>query len=137
MNRTESRTDPTAGGAARPRHPPAAEQCAPHDPDAARARGLRRLLREERRLEGLASIFKAMSTRLRLRILLAVREGETCVCDLAEAVDSEVSAVSHHLRLLRTMRLVTARRDGKRVYYSLTDDHVRALLDQGLEHVLR
>lgn len=116
-------------------YPPSSEVCAPHVPDVTLSGGIRKDIRAEERFEGLVAIFKALADPLRIRILFAIRQGEVCVCDLAEAVESEVSAVSHHLRHLRNMRLVQARREGKRVYYTLTDEHVRTLLDQGLEHV--
>ncbi len=80
------------------------------------------------------SIFKIMSDETRLSILWLLSQGEWCVHDLAEALDTSISNISHHLRLLRASRLVKSRRDGQKVYYSLDDDHVVRLLDEAFEH---
>ena len=58
-----------------------------------------------------------------------------CVCDIAELLDLTPSAISHQLRLLKQFKLVKSRRDGKTIYYSLADDHVRSIIDQGREHI--
>jgi len=84
---------------------------------------------------GLAGIFKVLGDVTRVRMLKALSVEELCVCDLAAVLDLTQSAVSHQLRLLRTARLVKYRKDGKVVYYSLDDDHVKTLFEQGLEHV--
>jgi DNA-binding transcriptional ArsR family regulator len=86
-------------------------------------------------IELLSRVFSAVSDPTRLRILhaLTVTE-ELCVCDLAVIANLSVSAVSHQLRLLRDRNLVRARRDGRMVYYSLADDHVRDLLAIGIDH---
>jgi len=86
-------------------------------------------------VEDLAETFKVLGDPTRVRILLALASAELCVCDLAELSSLSVSAVSHQLRLLRTHRLVRPRRDGKMMYYSLDDDHVRSLFEEGLRHV--
>lgn len=84
----------------------------------------------------LADMFKLLGDPTRTRILHALLEGgELCVCDLAEAIQLPESRVSHALRLLRTAGIVRNRRDGRMVYYSLDDGHVRMLLDLSLEHV--
>lgn len=84
----------------------------------------------------LADMFKLLGDPTRTRILHALLEGgELCVCDLAEAVGLPESRVSHALRLLRTAGIVRNRRDGRMVYYSLDDGHVRMLLDLSLEHI--
>jgi len=83
----------------------------------------------------LAETFSALSDQARAKILYALAQEELCVCDLAEIVGVTESAVSHHLRILRALGLVKYRRDGRVVYYSLADDHVRTFLAQGLEHV--
>ena len=62
-------------------------------------------------------------------------ESEMCVCDIAQLLGISQSAVSHHLRVLKQSKLVKFRKDGKSVIYSLTDDHVRTIIDQGLEHI--
>jgi ArsR family transcriptional regulator, lead/cadmium/zinc/bismuth-responsive transcriptional repressor len=86
--------------------------------------------------EALAETFKILGEHTRVRILLALSTRELCVCDLAELFGLSVSAVSHQLRLLRAHRLVRPRRQGKLVFYSLDDDHVRTLFREGLNHVL-
>lgn len=84
---------------------------------------------------GLAEIFGLLGDRTRVRILSALIGGELCVCDISAVLGMSGSAVSHQLRLLRTAKLVRARKEGKNVYYALDDGHVRSLLEQGLEHV--
>lgn len=86
-------------------------------------------------VEGLAQLFKAMGDPNRIRILRALRNGEMCVCDLAAFLKVTDSAVSHQLRLLRTLHLVTNRREGPVLYYRLADDHVARLMELALEHV--
>lgn len=85
-------------------------------------------------LYDLAELFKAFADPTRVKILRVLSISELCVCDIAAIVNISQSAVSHQLRLLRMSRLVKYRRDGKMAYYSLDDDHVRKLIDQGLEH---
>jgi ArsR family transcriptional regulator len=87
-------------------------------------------------VERLALLFKAFADSTRLRVLHALVRGERSVGAIADEVGISRSAVSHQLSFLRTMRLIKGRRAGRAVYYSLDDDHVRALLRQGLEHVL-
>ncbi len=82
-----------------------------------------------------AELFSALSDPSRVQILSALMQGEMNVGDLAEIVGISHSAVSHHMRHLRQMRLVRARKDGRHVFYCLDDEHVRDLLDRGLEHV--
>ncbi|MBK5297814.1 MAG: helix-turn-helix transcriptional regulator [Vicinamibacteria bacterium] len=86
-------------------------------------------------LEALSETFKALGDPTRLRMLTALAEAELCVCDLATLVGISESAASHQLRLLRTLRLVRSRRDGRMVHYRLDDDHITGLLAQGLDHV--
>lgn len=81
-------------------------------------------------------LFKVLGDGTRLRILFALLDSEPCVCDLTRLLDMTTSAVSHQLRVLRQAHLIGFRREGKQVFYSLLDDHVRTLLQQGLEHVL-
>lgn len=82
-----------------------------------------------------ADLFAALADPTRLRIVAALANRELCVCDLAATVGQSESAVSHHLRLLRSLGLVRARRDGRLVYYALDDGHVAALYRQALDHV--
>ena len=83
----------------------------------------------------LAETFKVLGDTTRVRILDALSQAELCVHDLAERVGISESAVSHQLRLLRGMRLVRTRRDGRLVYYAIDDQHIVDLFLQGLEHV--
>jgi len=85
-------------------------------------------------IEKTAAIFSALSDPTRVRILMALAQSEHCVCELADLAGISQSGVSHQLRLLRDRELVVFRRDGNRVVYRLADDHVGALLDQGLAH---
>jgi ArsR family transcriptional regulator, lead/cadmium/zinc/bismuth-responsive transcriptional repressor len=82
-----------------------------------------------------AELFRAFSDTSRVRIMSALLDGEKNVSTLAELVGISESAVSHHMRGLRQMHIVTARRDGKEVYYSITDPHIITLFKQGVEHV--
>jgi ArsR family transcriptional regulator, lead/cadmium/zinc/bismuth-responsive transcriptional repressor len=86
-------------------------------------------------IAGLADVFGLLADAGRLRVLVALLEGETCVCDLAAVAHASESAVSHHLRLLRAHRVVQVRRAGRMAYYRLADDHVRLLLDVALTHI--
>lgn len=95
----------------------------------------RRAMGSEADLAGLAGIFKILGDVTRVRILKALSLEELCVCDLTAVLELTQSAVSHQLRLLRAARLVKYRKDGKVVYYSLDDDHVKTLFEQALEHV--
>jgi len=83
----------------------------------------------------LAETFRTLGDPTRVRILDALGQAELCVCDLAALLKLGESAVSHQLRLLRSLRLVRARREGRMVFYALDDDHITRLLAQGLEHV--
>jgi ArsR family transcriptional regulator len=93
-----------------------------------------RLLDEESVID-LAETFRMLGDTTRVRILDALARTEVPVCDLAEVLGLTQSAVSHQLRLLRSMRLVKSRRDGRHIYYTLDDDHILDLFEQGLEHV--
>ncbi len=83
----------------------------------------------------LSETFKVLSDPTRLKIVLALANEEMCVCDLAALIDVSVSAISHQLRLLRNMRLVSHRKEGKMVYYRLDDDHVENLIREASKHV--
>lgn len=90
---------------------------------------------EETELYDLAELFKVFGDSTRIRILFVLFEAEVCVCDLAEALHMTQSAISHQLKILKQSRLVKSRREGKSVFYSLADDHVRSIIDQGREHI--
>lgn len=83
----------------------------------------------------LAETFRVLGDATRVRILDAIARSELCVCDIARVVGLSESAVSHQLRLLRAMRLVRPRRAGRMVFYTLDDQHIVKLFEQGLEHV--
>jgi len=83
----------------------------------------------------LAELFKALGDPTRVKILFSLMTRELCVCDLSAVIGVSDSAVSHQLKILRTLRLVKYRREGKILYYSLADDHIEKLFAQGLEHV--
>ena len=83
----------------------------------------------------LSSLYKMFGDPTRIRILHALLPGELCVCDLAALLGLTKSAVSHQLRILKQAHLVKSRRDGKTIFYSLADEHVRTLLEQGTEHI--
>lgn len=87
-------------------------------------------------LYDLSELFKVFGDSTRIRILTALTAGEMCVLHLAEHLGMGQSAVSHQLRILRSSGLVRPRRAGKTVFYSLDDDHVREILEAGLEHIL-
>jgi len=89
---------------------------------------------EEVHLSRLSLLYKALGDPTRLQLVLALRQGEMCVCDLAAFLGVSESAVSHQLRRLRELALVKRRREGQVLYYTLDDEHVSALLDVGLVH---
>ena len=91
---------------------------------------------EETELYDLAELFKVFGDSTRIRILFVLFEAEVCVCDLAEALSMTQSAISHQLRILKQSRLVKSRREGKSIFYSLADDHVRTIISMGREHIL-
>jgi DNA-binding transcriptional ArsR family regulator len=102
--------------------------------DAARVAEVRANQPDAGTVERLAEIFKALGDPTRVRLLTALGTAELCVCDLATLLTLSESAISHQLRLLRSLRLVRARRDGRMVFYRLDDDHIVRLLTQGREH---
>jgi len=83
----------------------------------------------------LADLFKLFGDSTRIGILWALSESELCVCDLCALLKMKQPAVSHQLKNLKQSRVVKARRDGKIVYYSLDDEHIRDLLNMGMEHI--
>lgn len=83
----------------------------------------------------LAELFKVFGDSTRVKILYALLKEEMCVCDIAELLHMTQSAISHQLRVLKTARLVKYRKEGKAVFYSLADDHVKTVLAMGMEHI--
>ena len=90
---------------------------------------------EETELYDLAELFKVFGDSTRIRILTVLFGEEMCVCDIAEALSMNQSAVSHQLRVLKNAKLIKNRKEGKQVFYSLADDHVSTILAMGLEHI--
>ena len=96
----------------------------------------KRAISDDNTLYALADLFKVFGDPTRIRILYALSAQELCVFDIASVLDMTQSAISHQLRILKQMKLVKFRREGKTVYYSLADSHVETILNQGLDHVL-
>ncbi len=86
-------------------------------------------------LQSLADFFRIFGDSTRIRILYALSQSELCVCDIASLLGMGQSAISHQLRILKQMRLVKFRREGKSVLYSLADSHIETILAQGMEHI--
>ena len=90
---------------------------------------------DEDELYDLAELFKVFGDSTRIKILYVLSEAEMCVCDIAQLLNMTQSAISHQLRILKQSRLVKNRRDGKAVFYSLADGHVKTIISQGMEHI--
>jgi len=86
-------------------------------------------------VDGLAETFRVLGDPTRVKIIYALSQKELCVCDIAAIVSVNQSAVSHQLRILRNLRLVKFRKEGKIVYYSIDDEHILNLFNEGLEHI--
>ena len=86
-------------------------------------------------VDDLAELFKVFGDSTRIRILFVLFEAEVCVCDLAQALNMTQSAISHQLKILRQNKLIKSRREGKSIFYSLADEHVRTIIAQGCEHI--
>lgn len=96
---------------------------------------VREKMPQEEELYDLSELFKVFGDSTRIRILFVLFEAEVCVCDLAETLHMTQSAISHQLRILKQNKLVKSRREGKSIFYSLADDHVRSIIAQGREHI--
>ena len=96
---------------------------------------VREKLPAEESLLDLAELFKVFGDSTRIRILFVLFEAEVCVCDLSSVLNMTQSAISHQLKILKQNKLVKSRREGKSVFYSLADDHVRTIVSQGMEHI--
>lgn len=90
---------------------------------------------DENVLYDLADLFKVFGDSTRLKILYVLFEEEKCVGDISDSLEMTQSAVSHQLKILKQNHLIKSRRNGKQIYYSLADEHVRLIIDQGREHV--
>lgn len=91
---------------------------------------------QEEAIYGLAELFKIFGDPTRIRILYAMLDTERCVNDIAGLLQMSQSSVSHQLRILKTSKLVKSRREGKSIFYSLDDEHVRSILNMGMEHIM-
>src|SRR5690554_3399959 len=96
---------------------------------------VREELPKEEILYELAEFYKVFGDSTRIRILSALEKSEMCVCDIANLLNMTQSAISHQLRVLKKARLVKNRREGKVIYYSLDDEHVQTIIEQGLTHI--
>lgn len=90
---------------------------------------------KEQELFDLAEFYKVFGDPTRVKILYVLSQSEMCVCDIANLLGMGQSAISHQLRVLKQMRLVKFKREGKTVFYSLADDHIETILAQGMEHI--
>ena len=107
----------------------------PHDHEAI-LRKVRQELPTDELLCDLADLFKIFGDTTRIKILYALLEAEMCVCTIADLLGMTQSAISHQLRILKDADLVGKRREGKTIYYFLSDDHVRTIVAQGFEHLI-
>ena len=89
----------------------------------------------EEEIYDVAELFKVLGDQTRVKILFTLIKDEMCVCDIAELLEMSQSAISHQLRVLKQMDLVKNRREGKTVFYSLADGHIKTILSQGIEHI--
>ena len=132
MSQLPSENNPALHTGHQSEHAEVCETCEVHAP-------LLKIVNEklppEDELYDLAELFKIFGDSTRIRILFVLFESEVCVCDLAEALNMTQSAISHQLAILKQSHLVKGRREGKQVFYSLADDHVRTIIAQGLEHI--
>ena len=94
------------------------------------------MMPEEEKIKELAEFYKVFGDATRVKILYVLLESEMCVCDLAALLKMTQSAISHQLRVLKQMKLVKNRREGKTVYYSLADGHIQNIISQGMEHIM-
>lgn len=106
-----------------------------HPVDAGYIEMIRKGLPGHDRLQALAELFSILGDGTRLQIVLILQDHELCVHEISEIISMSLSAVSHQLRLLKAMRLVKFRKQGKMVYYSLNDDHISKLLHTAFEHI--
>lgn len=109
--------------------------CETHFIDLARVRYVERHMQADGVISRLAETFQVLGDPTRIKIIFALSQKELCVCDLAGLLKLSSSAISHQLRVLRNMRLVRCRKEGRIAYYSLDDSHISRLFEEGLKHV--
>ncbi len=114
---------------------PVADACEIEFIDEHKVKLVQRAMKPDRLVNALAETFKLLGDPTRIKIVFALSREELCVCDLANLLGVSQSAVSHSLRALRQMRLVRFRKEGKIAYYSLDDEHITHLLNEGFRHV--
>jgi ArsR family transcriptional regulator len=111
------------------------EICEVKSVNRAKVRAIKKAMLSDKEIIGLSETFGVLSDPTRTKIIYALSKEELCVCDIAAILGISISAVSHQLRVLRNMRLVKFRKDGKVVYYSLDDEHINRLFNEGLKHI--
>ena len=111
------------------------DTCKDHSIDEKKVKTLKEIIPEEKDIFALAETFKALSDPTRVKIIFCLSKKELCVHELAALLNMSLSAISHQLRILRNMRLVKFRKEGKKVFYLLDDRHIENLFNQGWEHV--
>ncbi len=109
--------------------------CNDENPDSAAARATAELLLPEDVAVRVAEMFKALADPTRVRIIGLLAHAEFCVGDLARTLGMTQPAISHQLRVLRNLRIVRGRKEGRRIFYTLMDEHIHDLFDQGLAHI--
>ncbi|HMN50039.1 MAG TPA: metalloregulator ArsR/SmtB family transcription factor [Ignavibacteriaceae bacterium] len=102
--------------------------------DEKKVKAVKKKLPDDSLITELSETFKSLSDFTRLKILLSLAQQELCVCDIAALTNVSVSAISHQLRLLKNTRLVSHRKEGKMVYYSLDDEHVNKIVNEATKH---
>lgn len=103
--------------------------------DKKKVSAVKKRMKPEMTMQRLAETFKVLGDATRTKIIFALSQEELCVCDIANLLGTTKSAVSHQLRVLRNMKLVRYRKDGKMAFYSLDDEHIKNLFNEGLRHV--
>ena len=111
------------------------EQCETHIVHKELLKIVNEKMPEDEKLFDLSELFKVFGDSTRMKILFVLFEAEVCTCDLAEVLNMTSSAISHQLNSLKRAKLVKSRREGKAVFYSLADEHVRTIISQGMEHI--
>lgn len=112
-----------------------ADLCEINYVDRAKVLSVGKKMKSESTIRRLSETFKVLGDPTRVKIVFALAQEELCVCDLSNLLDTTMSAVSHQLRVLRNMRLVRYRKEGKMAFYSLDDEHIENLFEEGLRHV--
>lgn len=111
------------------------EACDIYEVHEERLKGVNEKMPGEEEISDLSDLFKIFGDATRLKILFVLFEAEVCVCDMAEILNMTQSAISHQLKILKQSKLVSSRREGKSIFYSLADGHVRSIIAQGREHI--